>query len=283
LGREVYVEAVVVTFLSASEGRAEARKNAVYDILNRLVIAPNWFLWLEIEGAPATQPPARQIARFLNDKLESIDAPSVAAAYAAHDLEGIPAWQFGHEDWSITFRPIPRRPDASHKSDHRPLGMFSSGFHTVDHRTPLRDAVLDKVTAYGQLPRPLVVAVHPLEPIDDIDIGEALFGKENFLVATPELGSQADPEVTPRRTLDGVWTLHSGPRNTRLGAVLIASRLYPWAISACSFRLYHNPWASASVASDICALPQAIPEQGTFRMIDGLSVADLLFHSAQNS
>jgi hypothetical protein len=278
-GGKSYVETALVTFTTRVQKAEEARRNVVYDILNRLVKAPTWFLWLEIRGAPRTPPPAREIARFVSARLADLNPASVAATYEAREYDGLPTWPFSHDDWHINFRPIPRNPAAPPDPDHRPLGVFSGGFEWVDHRTPLRDAILDKSGAYGELDYPLVVAIDALEAIDQIDVTEALFGKEQFQVSVSEASSNQPPQATPSRVLDGVWTLPSGPRNTRLSSVLITRQFYPWALSACTMRLYHNPWANDSYQSVLTQLPQAIPRQGRLEMVEGMSPDTLLVPS----
>jgi hypothetical protein len=275
-GRTAYIEAALVTFRSAGAEAAEARKNVVYDVINRRLNAPEWFLWLEVSGSPTSQPPARQIVAYLADKLRHADSAAIASAYELGGLDGLPAWPFASHGWSILFRPIPRRSDFPHDPHHRPLGMFSTGFEFVDHRSALRDAIIDKACAYGDLEYPFVVAVHPLEDVDDIDITEALFGKEQYLVGIPELGSDVEPQVIQSRVMDGVWTHPTGPRNTQLSAVLLMRSLFPWAINSSSARLYHNPWASSPYDSLFCQLPQAIPRDGSLHKEDGISLAHLL-------
>jgi hypothetical protein len=275
-GHQSYVEAALVTFRSADAEAAEARKNAVYDVLNRTINAPHWFLWLEIQGAPSSQPPARDIARFLTEKLRLADAAAIAAAYEASGLEGLPSWPFSHEGWSIVFRPIPRRPGLHDDPHHRPLGMFSTPVTFVDHRTQLRDSILEKASSYGGLEYPFIVAVHPLEDVDSIDVADALFGKERYLISIPELHTDAQPQVTPSRVTDGVWTNPTGPRNRQLSAVLFAKTVFVWAIHASSACLYHNPWASIPYGSILCSLPQAIPKDGQLRMVDGIDLGELL-------
>ena len=275
-GLRFYLETTLVTFTTREQKAEEARKNAVYDILNRLVRTPDWFLWLEVNGAPRTPAPAQEIARFVNAHLSELSSDSVNAAYEAGRYDDIPQWSFSHDEWHITFRPIPRKPDAPDRPNHRPLGMFSGGFDWVDHRTPLRDAILEKASAYGELGEAFIVATNVPAPIDDIDISEALLGKEQFTVAIPEVASEADPTVTPSRTMDGVWTLPSGPRNTRLGAVLIVQDFYPWALSACKMRLFHNPWATRPIRSVLTQFPQAMLREGRLDMVEGLSPGAIL-------
>jgi hypothetical protein len=276
LGARSYVEPALVTFLTREEMAGEARKNAVYDILNKHVQAPDWFLWLEISGAPSTPPPGREIARFLNERLSTLSHEEVSAAYQAEGPENIPEWVFTHDQWHIRFRPIPRRPDAPRRQYHRPLGMFSTEFRSVAHRTPIRNSILSKANAYGELEYPFLLAIQPLEPIDDIDIGEALLGKEQFIVSFPEATEHAEPQVTRSRRLDGAWTLPSGPRNTRISGVLILRNLHPWAVPASHARLYHNPWASLAPVPPLTRLHQAIPVQGRYHYVDGVPIANLL-------
>ena len=50
----------------------------------------------------------------------------------------------------------------------------------MDHRTPLRDAIIDKAGYYGELTIPYVVAANALDHVDQDDIMDALFGQGQF-------------------------------------------------------------------------------------------------------
>lgn len=270
-----YVEATVATYQSDDEAAADARLNQLYDVLNRHVDSTNFFISIEINSAPENPPPARSVARFLNSRLRNLDPDEVTAAYESEGYKGLPLWVYKDKSWSIILRAMPKKPDARGKPGVRPLGMFSSAAKWVDHRTPLRDAIADKASAYGDLRAPYVVAVNALEMIDEIDVMEALFGKEQFTVYFSQNPSNDSVTTQPSRIPDGLWMSGSGPTNTRVSAVLIASRLRPWSIGESSIRLYHNPWAASPYRSALTRLPQAIPNEGRYNYSDGESLLEI--------
>lgn len=275
-GDNVYIEATVATFQSKKEAAAEARLNQVYDVLSRHVDRTNFSISVNVEEAPSSQPPGKKIAHFLNHHLGGLDPDEVIKLYESGGYEALPSWPFRHEGWSVVFRPIPKKSQARGKPRGRALGMFSSGVKFMDHRTPLRDAIIDKASAYGDLGLPFVVAVNAMEVIDDIDMMEALFGKEQFnaLVSQNSPLDTVDSNMT--RVPNGVWTRENGARNTRLSAVLIVCNLRPWSIGESTCRLYHNPWALFPYSLPSTSLPQAIPVEGKMRNEKGQSLIQML-------
>jgi hypothetical protein len=113
---------------------------------------------------------------------------------------------------------------------------------------------------------------------DEIDIMEALFGKEQFIITFDEQGPSEPVESRLSRIPNGAWTSQEGPRYTRVSAVLLATQLSPWNIPRANLRLYHNPWAQKVYKSVLTQLPQAVPVQQENRMrnVDGQS-NDLIF------
>ncbi len=274
-GEDFYIEATVATNESIAEAGARARMSVVYDVLDRIVVAPDFFLWLRVDGAPATPPPARQMARFVNERLAELDPDRIAKLYEREDLDAVPSWHYEHDGWRIEFRPIPKRPEARGRPGVRPIGMRSSGAQSVDHRTPIRDAIVEKAGRYGEIDLPYIVAVNALEPVDETDIMEALFGKEQYTISFSD-EEPAEPTASRMsRVLDGAWTSSQGPRNTRVSAVLLATRLSPWNVPRAHLRLYHNPWAQRLYDSVLTRLPQAVPQGGHLRPLDGESVSEI--------
>ena len=52
----------------------------------------------------------------------------------------------------------------------------------IDNWTPIRDSIVEKGRKYGDLDIPYVIAVNALEPADTIDIVQALYGQEEFII-----------------------------------------------------------------------------------------------------
>lgn len=258
-GNSFYMEATVATNESASESAAHARENAVYDAIDRLVISPNFFLWLVVDGTPNTPPPAKTLANYINSQLANLDPDKITEQYNTSKNNELPEWKFEHDGWKIKIRPTPKKPEARGKPNVRPIGARSTGFRSLNYQASIKDSLINKAARYGNLDLPYIVAVNATEPVDTTDIMEALFGKEQLSYYISDDGNPlSDPVMT--RKPDGAWNGVNGPQYTRVSAVLIASRLSPWNIPRTNICLYHNPWAKKKYESILTQLPQAIPE-----------------------
>lgn len=271
-----YMEATIATGKSAQESAAQARMNTVYDILNRAIDSPNFFLMLNIKGVPTSQPPTRKLVSFLKSNLDKLDPDVITRLYNDKGVDALPCWHFAHESWKIEFRPIPKKEGARGKIGVRPIGMKNHGWHLVDSRTPIRDAIIDKAGRYGEFSLPYIVAINAIGHIDQIDIMEALFGKEQFTMSfsQSELAEPVQYEVS--RTPDGVWTSPSGPRYTRLSGVVLVTRFTLWNLQGANLCLYHNPWAQKPCFSVLPRLSQGIPEGNQMRFVSGEALETIM-------
>jgi len=106
-GARLYVEAVLVTDVSDMERGAEARMNVVYDALNKLG-PTDFFLGMEMRGAPETPPRAKGLRSALAQWLAGLDADAVAKAMAVAGRSALPNRVFEHNGWRIEFHAIPK-------------------------------------------------------------------------------------------------------------------------------------------------------------------------------
>ncbi len=266
-----YIEAVLATNESADKVAARARINIVYDVIDRKVNSSRFFLWVDVEGAPESPPSANKIVSFLNEHLAKLDPDKVAQDYETGGMDALPSWSFTHDGWIVNFQPIPKKPEARNKQGARPIGTQRTGFYKGNRTTPIRDAIKKKAGRYGELELPYIVAVNTLGFIDEIHIMEALFGKEQSV----DLSQSKPVNTQMSRVPDGAWTSRNGPRNTRVSAVLIATRLSPWNLSRGNVRLYHNPWAQKPYTSVLTRLPQAVLEGEHMKKVDGESIGSI--------
>jgi hypothetical protein len=269
-----YLEATVATGETANQTAARARENAVYDVLDRLVNSPDYFLSLSVQGSPKTPPPAKKLAKRINKEIGLLDYEEIRKIYESNGLRNLPCWQFEHDGWRIEIQPIPKS-KLRGKAGIRPIGTRFTGIRGVDHRTPIRDSIVEKGRKYGELDLPYVVAVNALEPgIDQDDILEALFGKEQYLI---DISDDASIVSEPRlqRIPDGAWRGPDGPRYTRISAVLMVTQLSIYNIPRAVLRLYHNPWAQNPYQSVLTQLNQAIPIDGKIHWQDGKNASTL--------
>jgi hypothetical protein len=256
-GARFYMEAVLASDESKEDAAARARTNVVYDALDRLD-SPNFFIGMELRGAPRTPPRAGPIRSFLTERLAELDPDEMTQLLESGSFGALPRWRFEHEGWKIDFFPIPKSPNSRGRPGIRPMGMRIHQMRFSDPRRAIRDAIVGKAGRYGDLGLPYVIAVNALEAgVDRTDIMEALFGKEKSMVKlTPSGPSESEATREP----DGVWTSRSGPRYTRVSAVLLASPVLPWNVPKAEICLYHNPWARRPYTSELTSLPRAIQE-----------------------
>ena len=140
----------------------------------------------------------------------------------------------------------------------------------------IRAAIEGKATKYGNLDRPLIVAVNVLDDFcDDGDIRNALFGDEQLVFIRQPDGHYS--HEWGRRAGNGAW-LGRNPRNTLVSAVSITHNLSPSTLRSTAVRLIHNPWAMNPLAMGVLRIPQttiSLPD-GQLHQHDGTHHADLL-------
>lgn len=274
-GSSFYMEAVVVTGLSEEASAARARTIEVYDALNRLD-SPDFFIGMNIRGAPASPPSARDMRVLLRRALEDLDADEIAHLWKLGGVDAVPHWPYEHEGWKVDFYPIPKSPGLRGTLGIRPIGLRISEGHFADAATPIRDAIVDKAGAYWDFEIPYVVAVNYLgeDLVDQSDIMSALFGRERYEVSVGRNGVISEPKLD--REPNGLWMSRSGPRRRRLSAVLLAVRLIPSTVGQAGVWLVHNPWATNPYSSELTRLPQGVPQEGHIEWRDGLSLSQAL-------
>jgi hypothetical protein len=242
-----YMEAVLATEESVEDAAARRRKQVVYDVLDKQLNSPDFFIGMKLRGTPETQPSAKKVATFLKKRLVSLNYDAIVELWKTGGINAVPQWYYEHKGWQIVFFPIPKPPNKRGKAGLRPLGVrapLGGGWGRIESsRITLRDVITDKAGNYGKLNLPYVIAVNALGKITflpEIHL-EALFGGEKWVSIPDKTGRSSTPKFT--RAPDGAWTSKSGPRYTRVSAVLLVNLLTPWDISNAPIRLYHNPWA----------------------------------------
>lgn len=273
VGQKFYLEATIATGETADETAARARENVVYDVIDRLVASPDYFLSLTVKGSPESPPPARKLANRINHELQHLDYDEIVRIYERDGLENLPTWHFNYGRWHIEIQPIPKF-KLRGQSGVRPIGSRSTDIRMVDHWTPIRDAIVEKGRKYGELDLPYVVAVSTLEPVDTIDIMQALYGQEEFIINFSDMRSELS-EQDFRRKPNGVWLGPKGPQYTRISAVLMVTQLSVYNIPRVVLQLYHNPWAQKPYESVLTQLQQAIPVDGKINWVSGKGAAEI--------
>lgn len=266
-GEEVIIEAVVAGKKSEDDPPTARRKQAVLDKLDELE-HPDFYVSLREDGYPRTSPSGRKIQHSLKEWLDSLNYDICSSLISQKRFDELPTRQYVVEGWTLDFQAIPKSAKRRGRSGGRLIQFHHVGPHLVDARTPIRDAVRRKASRYGKIQRPYIVAVNAIGHfIDDIDIMEALFGKEIFSYSvSPEL--QMSHQLTRRP--DGVWTSQEGERNTRISCVLIGLNVFPYSVAVSELALYHNPWAQRRYNGLLSSLDEYLPQDARFEKKKGV-------------
>lgn len=266
-GQDFFVEAVLATDESKESAAQHKRMNTVYETLDKLD-SPNFFLLIRVHGAPATPPPGGKIRSQLSRWLKQLDYEEIIRLYDDSGFDRLPEMTFTHDDWEIVFSPIPKGGDTRGNPGVRPIGVRIDAPRWVNSKTSIREAVLDKGGRYGDVNKPFVIALNAhVFHEDDREVMQALIGTETWSI--PERPSPHNGVKIGRR-LDGAWTTPSGPRYTRVSAVLIAFSLDPWSIASRDLRLWHHLRPKLPYSGALCVLPQAVPEEKEMGFSNGL-------------
>ncbi|NQT71825.1 MAG: hypothetical protein HQ553_03520 [Chloroflexi bacterium] len=272
-GQESVVEVVWVTDKSEGAMAADKRANIVYDALNKLECL-DFFLSVHIQGAPTTPPPGKKLMAQLKQWLPTLDYEKVLKQFETGGFDDVPKLNFSHEGWDITFSPVPKQEEYRGTATVRPLGIYFQEARRVDTKTPIRDAVIKKGGRYGKLDKPYVIALNAeMFHFTDDSVLQSLFGTESWVIP-----DHRNPILKPymKRNPDGAWTTPSGPRYTRVSAVLIGRSINPWSVALRDLRLFHNPYAKLPYSGALCALPQAGPKEDRIVFHSGLHARDIL-------
>lgn len=152
------------------------------------------------------------------------------------------------------------------------VGAFSAGGGFIDAWTPIRDAVKYKGSKYGELNKPLLVAVN-LDSfnLDRIDEMQALFGQEKFVFTV----GQTEKEPGFERAPNGAWYGKRGPQYTRVSGLWIFNDLSPYTVGVRRPTLYFNPWASFDLPVLLKYFSHASVDNETMEWFEGVSLSAL--------
>jgi hypothetical protein len=258
-----YLEATAAGISNEQRG-ADARRDRIYRELNQ-VKTTAFMLGISIDQAgPGDAPRLARLRDDLEAWLAGLDPDEVVRQWEANGEVPSYSWS-GGGGWAITFDAFPNKPELRGQPVDRPLGIFVDyTLNTVRDETPLARALKDKQpSGYGDLPLPYVVAVNEtsLIPFDPPEPH-----RTNVMFGTPkiEYGGGSGPRWV--REGDGFWRGPGAhPRNRRLAAVLLASRLTPWTIDQAELEWWDNPFSIQPVPEtllpDVAARRQLRPDQ----------------------
>lgn len=265
-GSEFYLEAVLASEDNDVDEGGEARKGIVLDMLNK---SPHPHFWVEIidEGYPATQPSGKKLKNLIHHWLDSLDPDEIQKQIDSEGFDSIEQFDWSHESWKVQFRPIPLRPERRGKSESLITnGSIVGGI--IDAWRPIRKAVKSKGQKYGNLQKPLLVAVNLNSfHLDRIDEVQALYGQEQIVFKS---GRHMETRIP-----NGAWYGKGGPQYRRVSGVWIFNDIHPTSISTRRQTIYFNPWTTYRLPDMLMTFPHVVLDDDVLRRNDGVSFTEL--------
>jgi hypothetical protein len=268
-----YLEAVVPRSKDEPDPGALARLNQLTDGLN-VVDSPDFFLWLEHDGYPATTPSVNAVRRQIEHWLTGLDPEEVRRVLGEHEnIRALPTLSLIVGGMQLTVRPIPRNKERLPHPHHRAVGATIPRNATmVDELGAIQTALGNKAKRYGKLDLPYVVAIGVQDLSVELDSAfMALLGRS--FVPQPD-GVILRME---NRTSDGVWHDGARPHMKQVSATLIVFDPSPWNLTSMPV-LIHHPWADRTMSVKDWPLDQYIPDKkaGRYRYRKGRSIRRFL-------
>lgn len=263
-GRKLYVEAKSPPQSSSAERAAAARKNVVLTALNSM-LHPNFIIAIDSRGSPATPPPARSLIREVKAWLDGLDADFLLIP---ENIKKVPPFYWVYEEWRLRILPMPvvkERRGASHPS----IGMQFSMRPKIDRSAPIRKAVSEKTTYYGDLDLPLVVAASfDGFRFSEADEVHALFGDLS------KTGLRKDTGADSTQHMNLSWAGLDRRQGARGSGAWIFSNLRPDTIARSRDLLYLNPLAKHAVPDSFLTMSNAAILDSRIGRTEGIGFAE---------
>jgi len=234
-GEVLYVEAVAPG--ASREAKAKAQRRAVlFDSVNRLG-DPNFMLWLERLEEGGRPPAAARLRKDLRQWLSNLNPDTIA------DLESAPTHTWRHDGWSVTFRAIPKRPEARGvRPNDRAIGVYGHGEASlIDDAPGIVKALVAKHHVYGDLGAPFVIAVGTyIFDTDRWHSSNALLGRTGVQFLETPTGEVHAREV---REPNGYFGIPPRWGHTNVSGVLLVNQLMPYHVHKSQVTLWRHPGA----------------------------------------
>lgn len=236
------MEARVVSGLSDEAYRAERRRRALYDAIDRMQ-PHSFYLKLDIEQDGARQPPVKTVIAELERWLATLDADAATAALQARPrFDSAPSRRLEVSGWTLRFAALPVKPELRGRITGRALGALPAETKVFDPRIAIRRAMRDKGGRFGDLEHPYVVALALQEiVVDHDDVRAALLG--DAVATIHGFDATQRPAMTRERNDNGYWSARRAS-GRRVSAVLTIEHPRPWTAPRLEPQLWVNPWAS---------------------------------------
>lgn len=239
---EFYVEAAAVfPGVMSPEPGAGAQS----DVLNAIdhVDASKYYVHLRGLRTGASTPSLRKIQRDVTRWVDGLCEADIRNA----DPRDEALWkEFCFGDWSFELRPALWRHEASAHSHRRFIGTETGIAGWINESQQLQSAVKRKGEKYGNLDKPLIIAVLAISGfVDDADFVDALYGGEETRdnTGSSELRLSSNP--------NGVLVGLGGPVSRKISAVLAGIGITSHNITRSEPTLWYHPEPNLPLTSSL--------------------------------
>ena len=237
-----YVEATVSydNNLITSKRKQE---NIIIEYINDHLTSDKIIFQIEFISKSNNTTSFKKIVYFLRKSLETLDLNELNKIINQKDYEKIPKYEWKEDNWHIVFTPFINES----KTQCRLIASHDLGPIYADNKSSIQRSIQKKANKYKITSHPFLIMLNTLNefPPDEIDIQEALFGKESWNLSFKNM------KLELNRIPDGAWTSKKGPKNKRISGVYIGSNIMPWSINSSNITLWLNPWAYHNVPDSL--------------------------------
>ena len=270
-GRDLFYLEATTAGASIEEAGQQRRIDQVYDAINHLKNS-DFYLSVFVKGAPTTPPRGSRLKRDLERWLGALDWQTVRAKWEAGGFDAVPFYEWQHDGWEVTFKPIPKSEEHRGEQAVTPIGLTMP---LQAQRLAPDEGIKNAIEAKNKydVSLPLLLAVNLMEDFcKTYDVMNALFGHETVVFS-------ANGTSPGARLHDGAWDGPRGPQNRSISTVLIFHDLQVWNIKQDRHWIIHNPWSAKPLSPSFLPFSQYVPdlERGTLQLVNGsMTVGDAL-------
>ena len=228
-----FIEAIAPGATPAEKAAAQ-RRAVLFDTVNRLG-DPNFMLWLDDLKEGTSPPASARLRKDLRRWLGQLD-PN-----APWDLDAAPTRRWEHEDWAVTFRAVPKKPETrGTRPNDRTIGVYGhTGVGFIDDAPSIKKALATKHHEYGDLGAAFIIAVGTyIHDRDRWHSGNAMYGHVAVQIGEAPDGSTVTREV---RQPDGYFGTPPEWANRNVSGVLLANQLMPYYVQRAETTLWRHP------------------------------------------
>ncbi len=251
----IYVEAIAPGANPRAKAAAQ-RRAVLFDTVDRLD-DPNFMLWLDALVEGPSPPPAARLRAELRRWLAELDPD------APWDLDSAPSHHWENEGWSVTFKPIPKKPEARRRrANARAIGVYGhTGVEWIDDAPAIRKALTGKHHEYGDLDAPFIIAVGTY--IHDRDRWHTTSAMYGGVAVEWSEGPEGEMVTREIRRPDGYFGVPHDWQHHHVSGVLLINQLMPYYPQRAEVTLWRHPKPVLALPDDIGIPAHALALDGS--------------------